>query len=232
MNELKLRDLLPIEIWIKIAECVQKFNISSGNDKEKEKNYNSLNKFLNQRGYNLNKEEGLRLINAIYNLDCDINYKKAYFYEQIITLKDLKVNNISFNDNIKNIIKLTDKNKKSILQRSAYTDGIFNVRKWEDNGFKYYSILNLEDYNYIIIKTIFIDENRLDRVDIYLKDFNGNYPAKKEIIRFKQAKLLKIKKKLYKEKYDLFNRDEISCKQNMNLKLGKKQKNNQYYYEK
>ena len=38
MNELKLRDLLPIEIWIKIAECVQKFNISSGNDKEKEKN--------------------------------------------------------------------------------------------------------------------------------------------------------------------------------------------------
>ena len=38
MNDLKLKDLLPIDIWINIAECVQKFNISGGNEKEKEKN--------------------------------------------------------------------------------------------------------------------------------------------------------------------------------------------------
>ena len=133
---------------------------------------------------------------------------------------------------IKNVIKLTDKNKKTSILKSAFTNGIFNIRKWENDGYKYYSIINLEDANYVIVKIMDIEENRLVNVKAYLKDFNGIYPNKSVIKKFKQSKLLKIKEELYREKYNLFNRDEISCKNNMNLKLGKKQKNNQYYYEK
>lgn len=234
MNKLVLDKLLPINLWINIADFVQKLNISNGSEKEKEKNIISLIKFLKQKGYVISKEEASSLINAIYSINCDNNYKKAYFYEQIIALKDLNVKNISFmpNNFLKNIIKLTDKNKKSSMLKSAYTNGIFNIRKWDNDGYKYYSIINLEDANYCIIKTIDIDENKLVNVEAYLKDFNGEYPNVKIIRKFKQAKLLKIKKNLYKEKYVLINRDEISCKKNMNLKLGKKQKNNQYYYEK
>ncbi len=232
MNKLVLDKLVSINIWVNIAEFVQKLNISNGS--EKEKNIISLIKFLKQKGYIISKEEALSLINAIYNINCDNNYKKAYFYEQIIALKDLNVKNISFmpNNYLKNIIKLTDKNKKSTILKSAYTNGIFNIRKWEDRGFKYYSIINLENANYCIIKIMDVDENRLVNVDAYLRDFNGEYPNIKAIRKFNQAKLLKIKKNLYKEKYALINRDEISCKKNMNLKLRNNQKNNQYYYEK
>ena len=86
MNNLVLDKLLPINFWIIIADYVQKLNISSGSEKEIEKNYNSLSKFLKQKGIIISKEEVLSLINAIYNINCDINYKKAYFYEQIIAL--------------------------------------------------------------------------------------------------------------------------------------------------
>lgn len=233
MNNL-LDKLLPISLWVSVADYVQRLNIFNGSNKEKEKNIKTIINFLKQKGYSISKEEGLSLINAIYNINCDANYKKAYFYEQIIALKDLKVNKIAFmpNNYLKNIIKLTEKNSKTTILKSAYTDGVFNIRKWEDNGYKYYSIINLENANYCIIKIMDFDENKLINVDAYLKNFNGEYPNKKEIKRFKQAKLLELKNNLYQEKYNLFNRDEISCKKNLNLNLGKKQKNNQYYYEK
>ena len=206
MNKVMLNKLIPIKVWILIAECVQKFNIYNGNEKEKEKNLITLIKFLKQKNYNLDKKDGKLIINAIYDINCDNNY-------------------------IKNIINLTDKNTKTTILKSAFTDGNFNIRKWESNGYKYYSIINLESANYVIIKTMYIDENRLVNVEAYLKDFNGNYPNKSEIRKFRQAKLLKVKEDLYKEKFDVLNRDEISCKTKMNLKLGKKQKKNQYYYE-
>lgn len=234
MNNLELNKLVSINLWLSIADYVQKLNISNGSVKEKEKNLMSLIKFLEKKEYVVKKEEVVSLIDAIYNLNCNYNYKKAYFYEQICSLKDLKVDEIAFmpNDFIKNVIKLTDKNKKTSILKSAFTNGIFNIRKWENDGYKYYSIINLEDANYVIVKIMDIEENRLVNVKAYLKDFNGIYPNKSVIKKFKQSKLLKIKEELYREKYNLFNRDEISCKNNMNLKLGKKQKNNQYYYEK
>ena len=173
MNNFVLDKLLSINIWESIALFVQRFNISNGSEKEKEKNLVSLVKYLKQKGYTLSKEEGYYLINAIYNINCEINYKKAYFYEQICALKDLGVNKIAFVPKLKNIINLTDKNNKSSILKSAYTNGIFNIRKWESNGFKYYSIINLEDANYVIVKVMDIDENKLVRVEAYLKDFNG-----------------------------------------------------------
>ena len=72
MNKLNFNNKLPINLWLSIAECVQKFNVSNGSEKEKEKNSISLIKFLKQKGYNLEKEEALKLINAIYNINCDI----------------------------------------------------------------------------------------------------------------------------------------------------------------
>ena len=226
-------DLIPIDKWFQIALCVQKFNINNNSENERIKNFIILDKFLKQKDYIINKDIELSLLENIYNLNCDINYKKAYFMEQISALKDIGVNNIAFipNNYLKNIINLTDKNNKTTILKSAFTNGVFNIRKWEDNGFKYYSIINLENANYVIIKTMYVDENRLANVDAYLYDFNGNYPDKKEIRKFKQAKLLKYKKDLYIQKYEMLDRNSISCKNDMKLKLGKKQKNNQYYYE-
>lgn len=230
---MKLYNLLPIDVWLGIALCVQKFSINNASDNEKLKNYKMLEKYLQQKSIEFDSESLSSLIDNIYNLECDTNYKKAYFMEQICALKDIGVLSLAYmpNNFLKNVIKLTDKNEKSIILKSAYTNGTFNIRKWEDIGYKYYSILNLEQANYVIIKTMYIDENRLAKVEAYLKDFNGYYPDKKEIKRFKQASLLKRKKNLYQEKYNLLSRDKISCKSKMELKLGKKQKNNQYYYE-
>ena len=97
MNNLVLDKLLPINFRLLVADFVQKLNIFNGNEKEKNKNLIAIINFFKQKGYILTKEEGLSLINAIYNINCDNNYKKAYFYEQINALKDLSVNNIFFN---------------------------------------------------------------------------------------------------------------------------------------
>ena len=52
-------------------------------------------------------------------------------------------------------------------------------------GIEKYSILNLDFATFVIIKVMFKDENRLDDVYAYLKNFNGRYPSIKEIRKFK-----------------------------------------------
>ena len=93
--------------------------------------------------------------------------------------------------------------------------------------------LYLDIRNKQISESIFSNKN-INQINDY--DLNFALDELNEAILYvsytDSKEIYKMEKKLYKEKYDLFNRDEISCKQNMNLKLGKKQKNNQYYYEK
>ncbi len=231
MTNLQLQKLQPIEIWEKIALGVQKFCISNNSDLEKEKNYEIFTKYLNNKNWCLSKEITYQLINDIYNLNCDINYQKAFFLEQIYALKDIKVSKIAYEpfNFPKNIINLSS--NKAIYFKSAYTDGIFNIREWEKYGIEKYSILNLDLSTFVIIKVMFKDENRLDDVYAYLKNFNGRYPSIKEIRKFKQASLIEIEKLLYQQKFEEIDRNSISCKEKMKLCLGKKQRNNQYYYE-
>ena len=145
MNKISLDSLLDIDIWLDIAYCSQKFSILMETDKEKMRNLLVLKKYMKHRGYVLDKEDGLNLILAIYNLLGEKNYRKAYFYEQICALKDIGVKKLAFMPMgfPKNIIGLTDlkKNCNSIIVKGAYTNGVFNVREWGSDGYQKYSMI-------------------------------------------------------------------------------------------
>ena len=233
---IELSKLQPIDIWLNIAFAVQKFNIDNHSDFEKIKNVNVLRSFLANKGYIISNEIASKLVEDIYNLNTNPSYQKAYFLEQIYTLKDIKVSKIAYQPYTfsKNVINLTNTkaNKKSIYITTAYTDGTFNIRKWHNYGFDKLSLINLENSSFVIKKIMLKDENRLLDVYAYLKNFNGDYPSLKEIRKFKQAKLITIESQLFKEKYEIANRTNTSCREELRLCLGKKQKHGQYYYQK
>ncbi len=235
MNKISLDSLLDIDIWLDIAYCSQKFSILMETDKEKMRNLVVLKKYMKHRGYVLDKEDGLNLILAIYNLLGEKNYRKAYFYEQICALKDIGVKKLAFMPMgfPKNIIGLTDlkKNCNSIIVKGAYTNGVFNVREWGSDGYQKYSMINLEDANYVIVKTMDREANCVVDVVAYVKDFNGKYPSFRWLKKFKQANLCLNSDELYYQKYGFVNKNMISCKKQLVLKRGKQKKSNQYYYD-
>ena len=234
MKQFDFGKLQPIDFWLSLAHFVQKLNISDNNFFDNS-NYESLANYFKKLDYQIPEETIMSILNDINAINSSYNYKKAYFLEQIYALYDLNVSKIAYlpNNFPQNVIGLTNTklNKKSVCLTIAYTDGNFKMRKWDDFGFNKYSIIDLQDASYIIIKDVDKEENYIFNTFAYLKNFNGDFPSLSEMRKFKQAKLNSIKNNLYVEKYKTIERDNISCKDKLVLSLGKNKKHNQYYYK-
>lgn len=204
INSVNLYNKISIETWLRIADCVQHFNISDGNYKEFKANLEMLQNFLIGTEANLSAnrsyaqyffEIGLAtLVQSIYNIKSKDN-KKEHFLEQIYTLSDLGIKNIQFEGetsqsivSLGDILVANDYDKRNVfLLQKIFTDGSFHVEK-QDHFANVFQMMDIEDVNYLLdIKLLFSKEGNLTikflkEADAVLINFDGVFPSKQEIM--------------------------------------------------
>lgn len=246
---MKLYEQIPIDTWKEIAYKVQRLNISDCSDEEFEKNLKQLEKLLTNSDICLEtssrqpkeeKEIGLAsLLQSIYDSEADTHYKKANFYEKIYELSDLEIQSMEFRPvefykNVFDINTITSYGEK-VKVRKAFTDGIFDLLHLGD-CYGVGTIINLINANYILNISLEKDEQHniiMTQTKASLKNFNGNFPNKKEFMKMRQPKILvptqvqewNESPKGVKEQFDKFNEEDLSCR-----KMLTRTKDYQYYY--
>lgn len=204
----QLSDGLSVEIWKIISESVQKFTISDGSLEELTHNKNILKKALEKAnitflkdGNGFNKGKfflNLGLETLIYYIYAISNPNiKDYFSSRIESLIDIGVDTIAFNPTkrrggtIEGIeTNMADKNQPYSVIDKVYTDGTFIIR----NHGGYNHLFDIEklmgDNYYINVELLNEDqETKLVKANATLRNFDGVYPTKKEILEFRQPML-------------------------------------------
>lgn len=199
-------DGLSIEIWKIISASVQKFTISDGSEAEIEHNINILKKALEKSDINF-LEAGLKTGEHFWNVGLEtlICYIygisspniKDHFSSQIENLIDIGVDTIAFDPSVHHLgtIERIETNKADKIQPysiidKVYTDGTFIIR----NHGGYYHLFDIEklmgDNYYIWVELLNEDNNtKLVNAKATLRNFEGVYPTKNELIAFRQPML-------------------------------------------
>lgn len=196
---MKLYDKLSIDVWNVIADSVQLLNIYDFSDWEFYNNLELLNGLLIDKGIYFdflerypNKIEDIglaSLLQEIYNASVYGDYKKANFYEKIYQLSDLGLSSIQFlpfdfpND-IKGISLIKNENGEVLGINNCFTDGNFDIGYSDETLDRWYDIVNLEDANYVLrvlVNNINGENVISDKSYAILRNFNGEYPSKKDI---------------------------------------------------
>lgn len=260
----EITDEMPIEIWKEIAYKVQRLKISDCSDQEFRKNLESLRKLLLDLGidsYDLSrkpeKEEEVGLaafLQSIYdNANVGPHYIKAGFYEQIWQLYDLGIETIEFcpvdfYDSIEDLKLIKYSNSRERLDK-AFTDGSFSISSSDSiitrtRTEDIYNIYDLEEANYIL--NVVLDKKYLDKkhltdevikikeANASLRNFNGIYPSKKEVMKFSFPEMkvpdqfISFGEQLVdlKQTFNTFDRSELSC-----IKRLTRTKDGQRYYK-
>ncbi len=194
---------LSVEIWKIISASVQKFTILDGSEAEIENNMTILKNDLEKANINI-LEEGLERGNHFWDVGLETLICYIYgisspnvqdhFSSQIENLIDIGVNTIAFDpsDGHLGTIERIETNKADKIQPysiidKVYTDGTFIIR---DHG-GYYHLFDIEklmgDNYYIRVKLL--NENnqtKLVKARATLRNFEGVYPTKQEILAFRQ----------------------------------------------
>ena len=253
----KISESMEIATWKAIAYRVQQLNFEKGTEQEFQENLASLNKILQELGVegnigertpNLADEIGTAsLLQSVQDIHVPNNYKKATFYEKIYQLSDLGVQEIEFcpvefYESYHSVKKVYGEKRDKTTITKCYTDGEFQIteekikRAYELGN--YYTIRNLYNANYILVTEL--SKSSESKMNVWveysqaaLKNFNGVYPSKEEIIKFYFPELAVATQSLIwgesprvKEKYESFDIEQASYQKSL-----KRDSNNQYYYE-
>lgn len=197
---------LSIEIWKVISTSVQKFAIYDGSEAEIEHNLHILKKDLEKSNINF-LENGLKKSEHFWNVGLETLICYIYalsapqpqdrFSSQIETLIDIGVDTICFDPSDEHLgtIERIETNKADKIQPysiidKVYTDGTFIIR---DHG-GYYHLFDIEKLmgdNYYIRVELLNENNqtKLVKAKANLRNFEGVYPSKKEILEFRQPLL-------------------------------------------
>lgn len=249
----KINEKLSIEIWKEIAYSVQKLNFSNGGEEEFNTNIGKLKKFLlnlnlclleGKRNPKSEEEMGLSsLLQSIY--DTTAEFPKTNFYEQVYILKDLGIEEIEycpilFYKEIRDLKKIYQDNKNRTVIDKAYTDGIFSLKSesvvGKNTSGYYYDISNLQNANFILNILLEKTDSKtvLQSASASLKNFNGRFPSKKEIMKDTFPEIIVPSQTIsfgeeiqnLKEQFEFFHIEELSC-------IKKLKKNKQgWYFEK
>lgn len=249
----KLSEQMPINIWEEIAFKVQALDMSDGSPEEFKRNLELLKKSLVnldicldelKREPQYENEIGLAaLLNTIYTSDASNTQKKSRFYEQIFTLAEIGINSIEFMpdefygnifyDSIQDLKKISSGD--SIIIDKFFTDGEFVLERETSRSTKYYDVYNLRKANYIL--NIVLSKNKsqitVEQAAATLKNFNGLYPTKNEIMNMNFAKINIPEQEIAIDEvasgltqvYDKFDLDSSSFIKRLILDT-----NGQYYY--
>lgn len=251
----KISESMEIATWKAIAYRVQQLNFADGTEQEFQENLAILNKILQELGIegNIGKrtpnsadEIGTAsLLQSVQDMNVPNNYKKATFYEKIYQLSDLGVQEIEFcpvefYESYHSVKKVYAKNQNKATITKCYTDGEFQITEEKINRAyefgNYYTIRNLCNANYILVTELYSKSMMnvwINYSQAALKNFNGIFPSKQEIMRFEFPELAVAKQSLawgesprVKEKYESFDIEQASYQ-----KCLRRDENNQYYYE-
>lgn len=246
---MKLYESIPITDWKKIAYLIQRLDITKKEDTtEFLENLKKLRKLLEEGKINMTDNEVYlsSLLHAIYNGNCPIEYKKAYFYEKIYMLDELGIESIQFNPellkkaSIKEAFTCSQKEDHYVINR-CYTDGTFQLKSNLENPTKYnYSLdlIGLNKAKYVltsIVKQKKEEKNSFEIVksEIILANFNGEYPRKSELtgkitpeIKVPYQTIEPYMQPNMIEVFSVFYPNELECKKRLT-----KTKNGSYYYK-
>ncbi len=228
----KIYETVEIRTWKKIAYMVQKLKFLDGTEEEFQENLVALNVMLQKLGFedNIGKREPetaneigtSTLLHLIQDINVPNHYKNIRFYEKILQLSDLGVELIDFCPvaDFSRLPDLVKKNlKKSIILQKCYTDGMFQLQETTIGNTYVYNLHNLRNANYVLITTLKQSLTAKKRYSItqkesqvILKNFNGVFPSKKEIMKPEFPELVTSKQSIKwgeppktKEKFETFN---------------------------
>lgn len=198
-NSIDLTEKISTETWLRIADCIQDFQISDGNNKEFQENLRILKECL--QGTEVGLSEGNRyashiwhvglatLIQSIY--DIQASDKKKHFAEQICALEDLGVKNICFLGSDAN--RYSTGSVSGIYKTDSYlhkilTDGSFSIRN-EGGRSHCFEMTNLWNGTYYLGVSLalrkennFVESTLVDATATLLS-FDGVFPSKEEIMK-------------------------------------------------
>lgn len=257
----KIYESIEIETWKKIAQRVQKLDFSNGDcySSEFTENLKKLKRLLSDLDICLDdlsrepkKEEEIglaSLLQAIYDSDEGKYYKKAHFYEKIYQISELGIQYIEFspvefyesNHSIQNIYN--EKTNISTIGK-FYTDGDFQLKSSAivtktKSGYEY-TMWGLNNANYVIFTTLlrnWSSTNKKAQVELAqaaLKNFNGIFPSKEEMMSFEFPELLILEQSgswdvvgslTVREKYSGFDDSTSDYRKQLT------RRNNQWYYK-
>lgn len=206
----KLCDELPISIWENIANFINKLNIKDYTEQEFLHNLKLLKKFLSinkifsiegkRQASSLDEVGIATLLQEIYNCKStklqkkeNITDPRTLFHEKINTLKNIGVKEIQFGFT-GNISKLCDMRisdvytfykDREVEMIKYYTNGTFKVEP--DHLYNSYCITDLKNADYYLEAFIYWHKWKIyiAKLCVHLKNFNGEYPNKEEILSIK-----------------------------------------------
>ncbi len=205
LMENQFYDGLSVEIWKIISESIQKFTISDGSLEEITHNKNIRKKALEKADITFLKDwDGYKkgemfldvgLETLIYYIYAISNPNiKDYFSSRIESLIDIGVDTIAFDptDEPSGTIlgietNMSDKLQPYSIIDKVYTDGTFIIRN--HGGYNHlFDIEKLMGSNYHISVELLNEagETKLIKAKASLRNFDGVYPTKKEILAFRQ----------------------------------------------
>lgn len=190
----KIYEPFPIEDWKKIAYKVRQLHITSGPDGKFKKDLEQLNKLLKEfdiyteslsrKPKTKNEIGSASLLQSIYNS----NYQKNVFYDKIMELADLGIKEIEFRpaefySSATGLYHLKKKNGQMISK--CLTDGKFHLSCDLIAGEHFFSMTMINHANYLLSIGLKSDDNENTEIissKVTIKNFEGYYPEKKEIM--------------------------------------------------
>lgn len=251
---MQLYEKIPIDIWKRIADMVQRLQIFDGSLEEFDCNLVELRKMLfdldillsvGERYPRKLEEIGLAsLLQSIYSSNVEKDYKKAIFYEKIYQLDELGIPSVAFRpinfiDRVDGITFLRDDNKDIIGINKCFTDGEFDIIYSDYPMIDVYGMTNFKEVNYLINVLLMSDRDAempvIDSRGTYavLRNFDGIFPNIEEIYDIRYPGLCTYYKRLNDDIRHLILKQIFYTFDVINSKFHKKlvREPNNFHYE-